>query len=83
MIEGATATDALSRAVRRLAPIMVREGMAWAFVRYSGDYVDEEARAKADQLGIDTRRCAPPWGSGEDNVANKPNESHAQVLPQA
>jgi len=35
-----------------LSAIMVREGMAWAFVRYSRDYIDQEARAKADRLGV-------------------------------
>ena len=28
----------------------MREGLAWAFVRYSADYVDQEAKAKADRL---------------------------------
>lgn len=44
-----------------LGAIMVREGMAWAFVRYSRDYVDQEARAKADRLGVHAHDCAPAW----------------------
>jgi endonuclease YncB( thermonuclease family) len=44
-----------------IGAIMVREGMAWAFVRYSRDYVDEEAKAKADQLGVHAHGCQPAW----------------------
>ena len=43
-----------------LGAIMVREALAWAFVRYSRDYVDQEARAKADRLGVHAHG-APPW----------------------
>lgn len=39
-----------------LGAALVREGMAWAFVRYSGDYVGQEAKAKADRA---RRPC--PW----------------------
>ena len=31
---------------------MVRQGYAWAFVKYSSSYVKEEAAAKAEGLGI-------------------------------
>lgn len=44
-----------------LGAIMVREGMAWAFVRYSSDYVAEEARAKAERLGVHAHDCTPAW----------------------
>ncbi len=44
-----------------LGAIMVREGMAWAFVRYSRDYVDQEARAKADRLGVHAHDCVTAW----------------------
>jgi len=40
---------------------MVREGLAWAFVRYSSDYVGQEAKAKADRLGIHAYDCQPAW----------------------
>jgi endonuclease YncB( thermonuclease family) len=40
---------------------MVRLGMAWAFVRYSRDYVDQEAKAKRDNLGIHAHGCTPAW----------------------
>ncbi len=44
-----------------LGAIMVREGMAWAFLRYSQDYVQEEARARADGLGVHAHGCIPAW----------------------
>ena len=44
-----------------LGAIMVREGMAWAFVRYSGDYVDQEARAKSAGVGVHAHDCVPAW----------------------
>jgi|SRR5579883_753683 len=40
---------------------MVRSGMAWAFVRYSRDYVSQEADAKASGLGVHAHRCEPAW----------------------
>jgi hypothetical protein len=40
---------------------MVRAGLAWAFVRYSSDYVREEAQAKADRLGVFAHGCQPAW----------------------
>jgi endonuclease YncB( thermonuclease family) len=40
---------------------MVRAGMAWAFVRYSRDYIKEEDAATADHLGIFAHRCEPAW----------------------
>lgn len=44
-----------------IGTIMVREGMAWAFVRYSRDYVDQEAKAKAEQLGVHAHGCQSAW----------------------
>lgn len=41
--------------------LMVRRGWAWAFTRYSSDYVSEEAKAKAEQLGIHAHNCLPAW----------------------
>ena len=40
---------------------MVRLGMAWAFVKYSHDYVEQEAKAKRDNLGIHAHGCTPAW----------------------
>ena len=51
--------DAYGRIVARCAAggvelggAMVAEGLAWAFVQYSGDYVSVEARARAGGIGI-------------------------------
>jgi endonuclease YncB( thermonuclease family) len=44
-----------------LGAIMVREGLAWAFVRYSKDYVGQEGRAKADRLGVHAHDCTAAW----------------------
>lgn len=44
-----------------LGAILVREGLAWAFVRYSRDYVEEEDKAKRDGLGVHKHGCVPGW----------------------
>ena len=41
--------------------IMVREGFAWAFMRYSSDYVGAERQAKAAKLGVHAHDCVPAW----------------------
>lgn len=41
--------------------ILVREGLAWAFTRYSGDYVGEEAEARTSKRGVHAHNCIPPW----------------------
>jgi endonuclease YncB( thermonuclease family) len=40
---------------------MVRQGYAWAFVRYSTSYVKEEAAAKAERIGIWQGEAMPAW----------------------
>ncbi len=40
---------------------MVRQGYAWAFVKYSSSYVKEEAAARAGQRGIWQAPTAPAW----------------------
>lgn len=44
-----------------LGELMVRDGYAWAFIRYSADYAPQEARAKAAGLGIHAHDCRPAW----------------------
>lgn len=44
-----------------LGAILVSEGLAWAFVRYSNDYVRQEERAKAARLGVHAHGCVPAW----------------------
>ncbi|NJO32164.1 MAG: thermonuclease family protein [Rhodospirillales bacterium] len=40
---------------------MVRQGHAWAFVRYSSSYTREEAQARAEHIGIWQGEATPPW----------------------
>lgn len=40
---------------------LVRRGLAWAFVKYSRRYVDDEARARSQALGIWQNQNAPAW----------------------
>lgn len=40
---------------------MVRQGLAWAFTRYSNDYALQEAYAKAVGLGIHGAGCQQAW----------------------
>lgn len=55
-------TVALCRADGRdLGADMVRAGMALAFVRYSQDYAEIEAQAKAEGLGMHAHGCERPW----------------------
>ena len=44
-----------------LSAEMVRSGMAWAFVRYSRDYVTQETEAKAARLGVHAHQCEKAW----------------------
>jgi endonuclease YncB( thermonuclease family) len=46
---------------------MVRQGMAWAFRRYSLDYVPQENQAKAEGLGIHRYACMPAWEWRKDH----------------
>ncbi len=40
---------------------MVRDGYAWAFVRYSADYASQEALAKKEMRGVHRHGCMPAW----------------------
>ncbi len=40
---------------------MVRDGLAWAFVKYSHTYVREEAQARAEGVGIWQAETLPAW----------------------
>jgi endonuclease YncB( thermonuclease family) len=44
-----------------LARAMVAKGMAWAFVRYSESYVEEEAEARSSGIGVWQGKAEPPW----------------------
>lgn len=40
---------------------MVRQGMAWAYLRYSLDYLPQENAAKAEKIGMHGHGCARAW----------------------
>ena len=40
---------------------MVRDGLAWAFVKYSVDYVAVENEARMRRLGVWSMSCQTPW----------------------
>jgi hypothetical protein len=40
---------------------MVRQGLAWAFVRYSDAYVEVETKAKEAKRGVFAVQTMPPW----------------------
>jgi endonuclease YncB( thermonuclease family) len=44
-----------------LGAILVREGFAWAFTRYSNDYVADETRARSAKVGVHAYDCLPAW----------------------
>ena len=44
-----------------LNALLVREGLAWAFMRYSDDYVGEEQRARDESIGIWQADTLPAW----------------------
>lgn len=46
---------------RDLSADMVSAGMAWAFIRYSTDYVSQEASARSARLGVHAHDCLVPW----------------------
>lgn len=55
-------TVALCRADGKdLGAAMVSAGMAWAFVRYSNDYVGGEEIARAAKQGVHAHACIPAW----------------------
>lgn len=42
--------------------VLVREGLAWAYRRYSSDYIADEAAAKAASIGIwADKKAMAPW----------------------
>ena len=48
---------------------MVREGFAWAFVKYSRSYVSQEAEARAEHAGIWQAQSQPAWEYRESRWA--------------
>lgn len=47
---------------RDLAGHMVQDGLAWAYIEYSDDYVDQEKTARNAGIGVwQTKGAEPPW----------------------
>jgi endonuclease YncB( thermonuclease family) len=44
-----------------LSADMVSAGMAWAFTRYSSDYIGEEKAAIGARLGVHAHDCMKAW----------------------
>ena len=44
-----------------LGAILVREGFAWAFTRFSVDYVDQQEEARRANRGVHAHDCEPAW----------------------
>jgi endonuclease YncB( thermonuclease family) len=40
---------------------LVSAGMAWAFTRYSSDYIRQEWAAIGTNLGVHAHDCEKPW----------------------
>lgn len=40
---------------------LVASGLAWAFVKYSADYIDLEMRPRRQKVGIWQSKTQPPW----------------------
>jgi endonuclease YncB( thermonuclease family) len=51
---------------RDLNSQLVREGLAWAFVKYSDTYVREEREARSERRGVFEADNTPPWKFRED-----------------
>ena len=65
-------TVALCRADGRdLGASMVSAGMAWAFTRYSSDYVAQERAATGARLGVHAHDCEKPWDWRARNRADR------------
>ncbi len=58
---GRCAVSAIAGLIDDVGALMVREGLAWAYVRFSEDYVGEEAQARAKRHGIWQGDAQPPW----------------------
>lgn len=44
-----------------LGAALVREGLAWPSRQHAEEYLDQQAKAKEERLGIHSHPCTPPW----------------------
>jgi len=60
---------------------MVRQGLAWAFIKYSTSYVKEEAEAKSLRIGVWQGEATPPWEYREHRwVSAEPQAPHGCAI---
>ena len=52
---------------------LVRQGLAWAFVKYSGAYVPVEAEARSARRGVFAVQNEPPWEFRVNGPRNLPS----------
>ncbi|QIG47082.1 hypothetical protein G5V57_04575 [Nordella sp. HKS 07] len=51
---------------------LVSRGLAWAFVKYSADYIDLEMKPQRDKLGVWQSRTQPPWAGAGRRLKRSP-----------
>jgi endonuclease YncB( thermonuclease family) len=56
---------------RDLGADMVSAGMAWAFTRYSSDYIGQEKGAISARIGVHAHDCQKPWDWREVHRTNR------------
>lgn len=61
--------------------LLVGEGLAWAFVRFSDDYVALEAQARADAAGVWQGAAEAPWDYRENRWERAAAESPRPGCP--
>jgi endonuclease YncB( thermonuclease family) len=54
-----------------LGRAMVRDGMAWAYSQYGRAYNEDEAIARAANLGVHGHECEPPWEWRTNNLPQR------------
>ena len=57
---------------------LVREGLAWAFVKYSRTYVPEEQEARRAKRGVFATENTPPWDFRADRWGKAEKQVHAK-----
>jgi endonuclease YncB( thermonuclease family) len=66
---------------REINPIMVREGLAWAFTKFSADYVSLESQARAAKAGVWQGQAEAPWDYRADRWARAAEASPRKGCP--
>lgn len=69
---------------RELNAELVREGSAWAFVKYSDTYLDEERQARAARRGVFAAENEAPWAFREkkwSTAAGSAEADRARTCP--